>query len=299
MITLTTVLYVASILLVFKVLKVPARPWPIAGFVVLGVLLIGTIVVLWSLACPMTGRAIVNRHVIQIVTYDKGRVVSFPAVANVPLKKGDTLFQVDPAPFQDAVDQLAAELESAKNNVGKAQAALDAANASVKAGQANVVSTKTVYDDRLKLQAAGVGAVATEKVVEAGANYTEAKASLREAQANVVQSTSALAVAKSNVVSVKSQLDDAQFNLKVSTVRAPSDGIVTDWQIRPGTFVVPIALASVGTFIDTTETFIIASFPGEELLYVKPGQSVEMAFNTRPGELFQGKVENILQATGE
>jgi multidrug resistance efflux pump len=55
----------------------------------------------------------------------------------------------------------------------------------------------------------------------------------------------------------------------------------------------------VGTFIDTTDTFIVASFPGEELIYIKPGQSVEMAFNTRPGQLFQGKVENILQATGE
>jgi multidrug resistance efflux pump len=299
MITLMTIIYVGAILLVFKVLKVPPRPWPIAAFVVFGVLMIGTIVVLWTLACPMTSRVVVSRYVIQIVTYEKGRVVSVPAAPNVPLKKGETLFQVDPAPFQDTVDQLTANLATAKNNVLKLQAALESATSGVTAAQANVVSTKTVYDDRLALQKEDVGAVATQKVVEAEANYKEAKASLREAQANVVQSTSALDVAKSNVVSVNSQLKDAQFNLQVCTVQAPSDGIVTDWQIRPGTFVVPIAIAAVGTFIDTTDTFIVASFPGEELIYIKPGQSVEMAFNTRPGQLFQGKVENILQATGE
>src|SRR5262245_46146442 len=164
MITLTTVLYIASILLVFKVLKVPARPWPIAGFVVLGVLLIGAIVVLWSLACPMSGRAVVNRYVIQIVTYDKGRVVSVPAAANVPLKKGDTLFQVDPAPFQDAVNQLTADLESAKNNVLKSQAALDVANDGVTVAQANVFQTKTIYDENMRLLKEG--GAAQEKVVE-------------------------------------------------------------------------------------------------------------------------------------
>src|SRR5262245_13511836 len=228
MITLTTVLYIAAILLVFKVLKVPARPWPIAGFVVLGVLLIGTIVVLWSLACPMTGRAIVNRYVIQVVTYEKGRVVSVPAQANVPLKKGDTLFQVDPAPFQDTVDQLAADLATAKNTVLKTQAALEAAEAAVTAAEANVASTKAVYESNLTLLKEG--GAAAQKVAEQEAEYSVARATLRESKANVVEETSALAVAKSNVVSVDSQLKDAQFNLSVCTVKAPSDGFVTDWQ---------------------------------------------------------------------
>lgn len=58
-------------------------------------------------------------------------------------------------------------------------------------------------------------------------------------------------------------------------------------------------LAAAGTFIDTTETIIAASFPGQMLVNVKPGQEVELAFKSRPGQLFQGKVENVIQASGE
>ena len=37
----------------------------------------------------------------------------------------------------------------------------------------------------------------------------------------------------------------------------------------------------------------------EELIHVRPGQDVELAFKSRPGQLFHGKVENIIEATGE
>jgi membrane fusion protein (multidrug efflux system) len=299
MITCLAIAYIVAIVLVFKILKVRPRPWPIAIFAVVGVLMLGAVVVLWTLAAPMSSRVVVSRYVIQIVPYDKGRVLRVPALPNVPQKKGDTLFEIDPAPFQYAVDQLSAQLESAKNDVSKAEAALEASRSAVTVAQDNVVSTKTNYEDLLKTERADVEAVSQLKVVEAGANWSAARAELREAQLNVTQLISALAVAKSNVVSVQSQLDDAKFNLKVSVFTAPSEGIVTDWQIRPGTFVVPLSLASAGTFIDTSDTFVIASFPAEELLHVQKGQPVELAFNSRPGELFRGKVENVLEATGE
>jgi multidrug resistance efflux pump len=299
MITFMTIVYIGAVLLVFKILKVRPRPWPIALFIVCGVLMLGMIVVLWTLSAPMTSRAVVSRYVIQIVPYDKGRVVSVPAQPNVPLKKGDTLYQVDPAPYQDAVAQLTGQVAAGENTVMQAGAALEVARDGVTGAEAHVLSTKTDYEDRVKVEQADPGAVASLKIVQTQADYLAAKAALQQAQAMVTQSTSALAAANSNVVSLQSQLKDAEFNLQMSTVQAPSDGFVADWQIRPGTFVVPVSLAAAGTFIDTSETFIVASFPAEELIRVRDGQPVEIAFNSRPGELFQGKVETIIEATGE
>jgi multidrug resistance efflux pump len=60
-----------------------------------------------------------------------------------------------------------------------------------------------------------------------------------------------------------------------------------------------ITMAAVGTFVDTSSTSIVAAFPAEQLIHVQPGQEVEMAFKCRPGMLYRGKVENVLQATGE
>ena len=62
--------------------------------------MIGAIVVIWTLAAPISQRAVVTRYVVQIVPWVKGKVLSIPARPNVPLKKDkDILFQIDPAPF--------------------------------------------------------------------------------------------------------------------------------------------------------------------------------------------------------
>ncbi len=96
MIAFMTIIYTAAIVLVFKVLKVRPRPWPIAIFATAGVLMLGTVVVLWTQAAPISTRAVVSRYVVQLVPYVKGQVTSIPSKPNEPLKKGDVLFEIDP-----------------------------------------------------------------------------------------------------------------------------------------------------------------------------------------------------------
>ena len=57
MIAFITILYVVAIVLVFKVCRVKPRPWPIALFVTAGILMIGGIVIFWTLAAPISERA--------------------------------------------------------------------------------------------------------------------------------------------------------------------------------------------------------------------------------------------------
>ena len=117
MIAFITIIYVVAIVLVFKVLRVRPRPWPIAVLVVAGMLMIGGIVVFWTLAAPISERAVVTRYVVQVVPWVKGKVLSIPAKPNVFLKKDSVLFQIDPAPFQDAVNQALGQWKVAKSNV--------------------------------------------------------------------------------------------------------------------------------------------------------------------------------------
>ncbi len=118
-------------------------------------------------------------------------------------------------------------------------------------------------------------------------------------QTSEEQASSGLAAANDAFTNVESQLPTAQFNLEESTVEAPSDGFVTDWEIRVGTFVVPMPMASIGSFVDTTETIIVAPFSAQTLIHVELGQEVEMAFKSQPGRLFRGTVANVIRATGE
>lgn len=299
MIAFMTIIYVAAIVLVFKVLKVKPRPWPIAIFVVIGILMITAVTVLWTLAAPMSTRAVVSRYVVQLVPYVKRQVISIPAKPNVPLKKGDVLYEIDPAPYQYTVDQIKAQLQASKSNIVQLTAAVDAATASVAKSKADVAATKTEFDIAKAIQKENPQAISKLKLVQAEEQYAAANAGMDQAQASLAQSHAALEAAKDTAVSIEAQLQTAQFDLRECTVRAPSDGFVTDWVIREGTYVVPMPLAAAGTFIDTTETIIAASFPGQMLVNVKPGQEVELAFKSRPGQLFQGKVENVIQASGE
>ncbi len=56
MITFLTILYGVIVVVVFKVFKVPPRPWPIVITVTVGVVMLGGIVILWTVAAPMTAK---------------------------------------------------------------------------------------------------------------------------------------------------------------------------------------------------------------------------------------------------
>ena len=137
-------------------------------------------------------------------------------------------------------------------------------------------------------------------MVQAEENNAAALASLQVTQASVEQARSGLAAANDTVLNVESQLQMVQFDLAECTCStAPADGFVTNWGIRVGTFVVPMPMAAIGSFVDTSETYIAAPFPAQMLIHVKPDQPVEMAFKSQPGRLFRGTVANVIQATGE
>ena len=124
--------FLVAMLFKLKILKV--RPYPIAWCTLVGVLLIGAIVVFWHLDAPMSSRVVTTQYVVQLVPYIKGQVKKVCAQANQPIKKGNLLLEIDPAPYQATVNQMEAQLAVAKADVGVKQAALKAAVA--KAGAA-------------------------------------------------------------------------------------------------------------------------------------------------------------------
>jgi membrane fusion protein (multidrug efflux system) len=228
--------------------------------------------------------------------------------------------QANVAKANDGITQAQAGLDEAKAAVVNAQSALAKAKASDDLA-------KTQEQIALNLQKADSGAISVLKVTEAVQNRVAADAAVGQADAGVnqakageQQAVAALAgsksgqqqaeasarqaafsfkVAQSNVPAVEAQVADAQFNLSQCKMYAPSDGFVVNWQVQEGTMLVPMPLAAAGTFISTAETAIAAAFPQNYLVNVKPGDEVELVLDPYPGRLFKGKVDNVIQATGE
>jgi multidrug resistance efflux pump len=98
---------------------------------------------------------------------------------------------------------------------------------------------------------------------------------------------------KSEADQLRAQLDGAKWNLEKTTVRAPSDGYVTNVALRKGA---RVSTAPVMAFIDTADTFVGVEIAQNDARFIRPGQAVELAFKFNPGWIHAGKVESVLQA---
>jgi RND family efflux transporter MFP subunit len=101
---------------------------------------------------------------------------------------------------------------------------------------------------------------------------------------------------QSEVDQFKAQLEGARWNLDKTIVRAPADGYVTNVALRKGARVANLPLSPVMAFIDTSDTLIGVEIAQNDARYIAPGQPVELTFKLRPGIIYTGKVESVLQA---
>ncbi len=152
MIAFLIIIYVAVVLVLFKVLRIKPTAYVIAAMIVAGVFMIGGVVVVWTQAAPITDKMVTSQYVVQLVPYVKGQVKTIYAQALQPMKKGELLLEIDPAPYEYAVKQFEAQLATSKANVKQAEAALATANAAVPNAQANLDKAKAA-DELAKTQA--------------------------------------------------------------------------------------------------------------------------------------------------
>jgi RND family efflux transporter MFP subunit len=99
--------------LLFILVKLKVIPfnlfWKISPAIVLVLLMFGLFIPMgWG--APQ-GDAAVVRNSVAIVPDVAGEVIDVPVAANAPLKAGDVLFRIDPAPYQAQVDAIEAQLK--------------------------------------------------------------------------------------------------------------------------------------------------------------------------------------------
>ncbi len=118
------------------------------------------------------------------------------------------------------------------------------------------------------------------------------------AQAKLDQWNAKLAVAQATIASLTAQLNNAQWQLDETVVRAPYEGYVFNLQLRPGNFVTTVPAGSSMSFVSTETHSVIASFSQSAIRYISVDDPVEMVFASRPGKVYTGKVIRIARGSG-
>jgi len=118
-------------------------------------------------------------------------------------------------------------------------------------------------------------------------------------QAKKLASTGAGAAANvqqfdAEVRQLEAQLEGATWNLEQCDVRAPSKGLVTDVNLRPGFRVA--AGQAVIPFVEESNSYIAVQIQQNHMRNVEAGQKIEAVFKLYPGKVFAGTVDRIIEA---
>lgn len=297
--------YAAICVGVFKVFKIPLNKWTVPTAVLGGVVLIGALLLLMNYNHPYTDRALMLFSTVPIVPEVAGTVVEVPVKPNTPLAKGDVLFQIDPTPYKARLDRLNADLVSTLESATGFEAELAAAIGEVGRATAERDKAKRDYARYADASKMKTSPFTEQEVTNARQALLAAEAQLRTAEAkrDAAQTKVDAQVGGENsvVVSLRAQIKEAQFNLDATTVRAPSEGFVTQMFLRPGVRAVNLPLRPSMVFVPKEQILVTAGFRQNSLLRVKVGDAAEVAFTGIPGSVFKGKVVKVIPviANGE
>jgi RND family efflux transporter MFP subunit len=153
------------------------------------------------------------------------------------VKKGQLLFQIDPRPFQAALDLAKGQLAQAEGQLAQAQAQLSQALAQVAVAEANQRRTQLDVDRYTPL--AQQQAITQQDLDNATENNLAAKAQVQSAQAQVATARAQIIAANAAVQSAKATADTAQINLGFTRLTSPIDGIPGIAQQQVGSLVSP------------------------------------------------------------
>ncbi|MEO1089556.1 MAG: HlyD family secretion protein [Pseudomonadota bacterium] len=252
---------------------------------------------------PYSVDARLVRHTIQLVPRlpEPTLLTDVLVEADTPVKKGQPLFRFDDSLYRARVDEQAATLAAAKQNVLILEADVKAAEGAVAEASANLAFAeiqKERYED-LVGKGGGRGedlARWTYEVTSRTAQVAEANANLQKAQ---LAYSSEIDGVNTTVAQATAKLAQAQYYLTQTTLYAPEDGFLTNLQARPGLVVGDRRIGALASWIGDADPYLLATFRQARLNFVEPGQPVEVALDLYPGHIFEGVVEEIWWASGQ
>jgi membrane fusion protein (multidrug efflux system) len=249
-----------------------------------------------------TDDAYVGAQKVLITPDISGKIVKVVVKEGQNVKQGDELFEIDPEPFQLALNEAKAQLEQAKSTYANLIAnikiygqMLDLAQQGVDLKQRDVERKQQLVNQKvgsqLDLDNSATG------LVTAGAQAQFVKQQLSQAKAQLLGNPDLPLEQFPPYAQAKAQFDMAQRNLDHTVLRAPMAGVATQVeQIQLGRFVA--AGTPVFSVIDIDNPWVDANPKESDFTYVAEGQPVTLDVDAFPNHVFKGYVGSLSPGTG-
>lgn len=275
-----------------------SRKWP--AIVLVLIVLVLLVWVIWLLDnSPRTDDAYAYADTIDVVPEVNGRIVNLAVRDNQAVKQGDLLFQIDPRPYQDALDHARASLVALNAQIELTQRTVNAQKYNAQSVTAAVerarAAANQANDTLHRMEPLlSPGYVSAEDVDRAHTAQRGTEAELAAAQLQAQQAAAAVSGVDALVAQravVESEIALAELHLEYATVRAPFDGRVTSLKTSSGQYA--SALKPVFTLIDTRHWYVVANFRETELQGIGPGTPAKVYLMSDTGRTFSGAVDSV------
>ena len=222
-----------------------------------------------TVASTVTATGTVNPvSTVQVGTYVSGPIQAIYVDFNSPVKKGQLVAKIDPAPFQVKVQQADANLANARAKVEKDHA-----------------------DQKLKK-------LTLERSRELYGKHLVAQSDLDTAQSEYDQAVAQTTVDEAGVKQSEAALQETRINLAYTDITSPVDGVVVSRNVDVG--------QTVAASFQTPTLFLIAqdltkmqadtNVSESDIGEVQQGQPASFTVDAYPEREFQGRVAQVRNA---
>lgn len=245
-------------------------------------------------AHPSTDDAYLKANVVHISTQITGPISEVDVYNHQLVKKGQTLFIIDPTPFTMALDKAEANLAKANHQLRAMDTAITAATALITQRQAELANTQKTTDRTLTLLKRKLTPAA--KGDQAKRNLIVAKAALKNAHSQLQEAKQKRAAAVANIQALKDNVKKAALDLAHTRIIAPASGHLVKFKLRIGDTVT--AYQPLFSLIETDHWWVKANFKETDLNHIHPGQHATITLDMYPNHPFQGTVKSISNGSG-
>jgi membrane fusion protein (multidrug efflux system) len=249
-----------------------------------------------------TDNAYVGAQRVLITPDISGKVIHVAIVEGQHVKPGDELFTLDRAPYEFALQQAKAKLDTARSDYDKLTTTLASLNTLVDLGGKNVELKQRDVERKTKLFSTQAGSQ-SDLDTAAGTLVT----AQLQAQFATQQRDTTLSQLLGNpklpleqfpeYAQAKAAFDSAQRDYDLTVVRAPISGTATQVDnIQLGRFVA--AGTPILSVIDDQAPWVDANPKETDITYLRVGQPATLEVDSFPDHTFKGHVVAVSPGTG-
>lgn len=233
--------------------------------------------------------AYVTSDVVAVAPTVAGRLATLAVVNDQWVAGGAPLFDVDPRPYQLALEKAQASLRLARTAEKTSRDALVEATADETAARAVLKDAKATQKRLKTLFEQGVAT--QQRLDDINRDLANALAAVRRAEAAAKVARDGTAESAAEVAAATAARDLAKYNLLQTSVTAPMSGFVAPFTAR------------VGAYLDVGETVlaivsdqkwrVVINLPEERLAHLAVGQPAWMMIASDPWRIFRGRVKSV------